>query len=108
MLPGLTPSLMLAAGEPLHDVYVDPNPADWFGVTFDYYTDLYLQHSGGVGPYTYLWATDGLGDAVIESPNSRATRVHSNSGAVAAVTCTITDAIGNQTLVNGDILGVTG
>ncbi len=107
MMPGITPSLLMAdTVPPFQSAYVSPPTASWYGSLFNYYTDLYVEHSGGVAPFTYAWSADGW-DVEIVSPNERLTRVRSTSGDGVSISCQITDAVGQSVSAYGTILYVS-
>ena len=107
MMPGITPSLLMAGAPPIYNAYVSPSSVVWSGDLFNYYTDLYVEHSGGTAPFTYLWSSDAF-SVTIDDPTVRAVRFRSSDGSGAPVECLITDAMGQQVSAFGTILSVGG
>lgn len=107
MMPGIMPSLLMSGSIPIHNAYVDPDRAQWYGSPFNWYTTVYAEHSGGTAPFTYLWSSDGF-EIAISSPNSRLTQLTSSSGNGGTIYCLITDATGQSISIDGTVLGQHG
>lgn len=101
MLPGLWPAILHGGVDPFRNAYLQLGI--WGGSAGNYSAGCHVAFEGGTAPFTYQWTIDNGLDATFNNPNIQSPTAYSAHNAVAGVTCTITDALGQTLQLGGSI-----